>query len=56
MSQKIVENNMCMEACEAVTVPMVSITVSRFESLIRGEAKLFELQKMIEAGVELPKI
>ena len=56
MSQKIVENNMCMEACEAVTVPMVSITASRFESLIRGEAKLFDLQKMIEEGVELPKI
>ena len=56
MSKEIMENNMCMEACEAVTVPMVSITASRFESLIRGEAKLFDLQKMIEEGVELPKI
>lgn len=56
MSKEIMENDMCMEACEGVTEPMVGIPVSRFESLIWGEAKLFDLQKMIEAGVELPKI
>ena len=58
MSKEIMENDMCIDAGNGVafTVPMVSITASRFESLIRGEAKLFDLQKMIEAGVELPKI
>lgn len=56
MSQKIVENNMCMEACEGVTEPMVCIPVSRFEELIWSETRFCTLQTMIEEGVELPKI
>lgn len=56
MSQKIVENDMCMEACEGVTEPMVWIPVARFEELIWSETRFCTLQTMIEAGVELPKI
>ena len=56
MSQKIVENDMCMEACEGVTEPMVWIPVARFEELIGSETRLCTLQTMIEEGVELPKI
>lgn len=56
MSQKIVENNMCMEACEGVTEPMVCIPVARFEELIWSETRFCTLQTMIEEGVELPKI
>ena len=56
MSQKIVENDMCMEACEGVTEPMVWIPVARFEELIWSETRFCTLQTMIEEGVELPKI
>lgn len=56
MSKEIMENNMCMEACEGVTEPMVCIPVSRFEELIWSETRFCTLQRMIEEGVELPKI
>ena len=56
MSKEIVENNMCMEACEGVTEPMVCIPVARFEELIWSETRFCTLQTMIEEGVELPKI
>ena len=56
MSKEIMENDMCMEACEGVTEPMVWIPVSRFEELIWSETRFCTLQGMIEAGVELPKI
>ena len=56
MSKEIMENDMCMEACEGVTEPMVRIPVSRFEELIWSETRFCTLQTMIEEGVELPKI
>ena len=56
MSKEIMENNMCMEACEGVTEPMVRIPVSRFEELIWSETRFCTLQTMIEEGVELPEI
>lgn len=56
MSKEIMENDMCMEACEGVTEPMVWIPVSRFEELIWSETRFCTLQTMIEEGVELPKI
>lgn len=56
MSKEIMENDMCMEACEGVTEPMVWIPVARFEELIWSETRFCTLQTMIEAGVELPKI
>lgn len=56
MSKEIMENDMCMEACEGVTEPMVGIPVSRFEELIWSETRFCTLQTMIEEGVELPKI
>ena len=56
MSKEIMENDMCMEACEGVTEPMVCIPVSRFEELIWSETRFCTLQTMIEEGVELPKI
>ncbi len=56
MSKEIMENDMCMEACEGVTEPMVWIPVARFEELIWSETRFCTLQTMIEEGVELPKI
>ena len=56
MSKEIMENNMCMEACEGVTEPMVWIPVARFEELIWSETRFCTIQTMIEEGVELPKI
>lgn len=56
MSKEIMENDMCMEACEGVTEPMVRIPVARFEELIWSETRFCTLQTMIEEGVELPKI
>ena len=56
MSKEIMENDMCMEACEGVTEPMVRIPVSRFEELIWSETRFCTLQTMIKEGVELPKI
>lgn len=56
MSKEIMENDMCMEACEGVTEPMVCIPVSRFEELIWSETRFCTIQTMIEEGVELPKI